>query len=100
MTRRKPLLPIKRKLLKKQQFRCPQCDLLISWNRAELHHLTPLSEGGSNEESNLVVWCKSCHATHTRYLNTDAQIRDSKREWHQYMNSEEKRVFEFLKGKE
>ena len=28
----------------------------------EVHHILPLTEGGTNEESNLVSLCKSCHS--------------------------------------
>lgn len=27
----------------------------------EVHHIIPLSEGGSNDESNLMSLCRSCH---------------------------------------
>jgi 5-methylcytosine-specific restriction protein A len=27
----------------------------------EVHHIVPLSEGGSNDESNLMSLCHSCH---------------------------------------
>jgi 5-methylcytosine-specific restriction protein A len=26
-----------------------------------VHHIVPLSEGGSNEEKNLMSLCRSCH---------------------------------------
>lgn len=28
----------------------------------EVHHILPLSEGGSNREDNLMALCKSCHS--------------------------------------
>jgi len=28
----------------------------------EVHHIKPLSEGGTHEESNLISLCKSCHS--------------------------------------
>ena len=29
---------------------------------AEVHHILPLSEGGSHDDSNLMSLCKSCHS--------------------------------------
>lgn len=31
----------------------------------EVHHIKPLSKGGTNEYSNLRALCKSCHSRHT-----------------------------------
>lgn len=28
----------------------------------QVHHIKPLSEGGTNDESNLMALCKSCHS--------------------------------------
>jgi len=32
---------------------------------AEVHHVLPLSRGGTNEESNLMSLCKACHSSIT-----------------------------------
>ncbi|WP_204365619.1 HNH endonuclease [Natronococcus jeotgali] len=32
-----------------------------SEQRLEVHHIVPLSAGGSNERSNLITLCKNCH---------------------------------------
>jgi 5-methylcytosine-specific restriction endonuclease McrA len=29
----------------------------------EVHHIIPLSEGGTNKQQNLMALCKSCHST-------------------------------------
>ena len=39
---------------------CKQKGMLTPAN--EVHHIIPLSEGGTNETSNLMSLCKSCHS--------------------------------------
>ncbi len=29
----------------------------------EIHHMKPLSEGGTHDRSNLIALCKSCHSS-------------------------------------
>lgn len=46
--------------------RHPFCELCFQKGRLvtveEVHHIVPLSEGGTNEYSNLISLCKSCHS--------------------------------------
>ena len=43
----------------------PLCEQCLKEGRyvaaEEVHHIVPLSEGGSNEEKNLMGLCRSCH---------------------------------------
>lgn len=39
--------------------RCEWCEEQI--DQPEVHHITPRSEGGSNDRSNLIVLCPTCH---------------------------------------
>ena len=43
----------------------PLCEQCLKKGRyvavEEVHHILPLSEGGTNEESNLMSLCRSCH---------------------------------------
>lgn len=43
----------------------PLCELCLKEGRyvavEEVHHIVPLAEGGSNDESNLMSLCRSCH---------------------------------------
>ena len=43
----------------------PLCEQCLKEGRyvaaEEVHHIVPLSEGGSNEEKNLMSLCRSCH---------------------------------------
>lgn len=43
----------------------PLCECCLKQGRMapvdEVHHIIPVSQGGTNEESNLMSLCKSCH---------------------------------------
>lgn len=45
----------------------PYCELCFREGRMvpveEVHHIKPLSEGGSNDPSNLMSLCKACHSS-------------------------------------
>lgn len=42
---------------------CEQCKSQGKYTMAtEVHHIKPLSEGGTNDENNLMALCKSCHS--------------------------------------
>ncbi len=43
----------------------PLCEMCLKEGRfvpvEEVHHIVPLAEGGTNDESNLMALCRSCH---------------------------------------
>jgi len=42
---------------------CEQCKSEGRLTAAEeVHHILPLADGGTNDESNLMALCKSCHS--------------------------------------
>lgn len=42
---------------------CEQCRQSGRYTAAtEVHHIKPLSEGGTNDERNLMALCKACHS--------------------------------------
>jgi len=59
--------PIKRKVLRRDEYKCTICNWSHKeWNRSdprhlELHHQMPHVKGGENTESNLVTLCTVCH---------------------------------------
>lgn len=49
----------------RQQWKCNECqDMLTS--TAQVDHIVPLHEGGTNHDSNLHVLCVECHAMKTQ----------------------------------
>lgn len=66
MTARKTLsLNTKREVLIEAGYRCgvPTCRTILA---IDLHHLVGVSDSGSNEISNLIALCPTCHALHHR----------------------------------
>lgn len=49
---------IRRAVLKRDDYCCANCR---STENLHVHHIVPLSVGGSNEQSNLKTLCKGCH---------------------------------------
>lgn len=49
------------------QTQCPYCSITLNYenkrtpNGAWVDHVTPYSKGGTNEQSNLVVCCRTCN---------------------------------------
>lgn len=46
--------------------RCALCDRAFALRDMELDHIVPLLAGGSNNDSNLQMLCKECHASKTK----------------------------------
>ena len=48
---------------------CEECLKVKRITKAEeVHHIKPLSEGGTNDKANLIALCKSCHSkTHAEH---------------------------------
>jgi hypothetical protein len=54
-----------------------QCGKCGSLNRLHLHHIKPLSKGGSNEISNLKLLCEKCHSKEHGGRNFLGEFNDS-----------------------
>ncbi len=53
---------------------CEQCELEGRLTPAEeVHHIVPLTDGGTNDVSNLMALCKSCHSSITINDGRNAQ---------------------------
>lgn len=62
--------------LRRAQFKCVACHAPF----VEVHHITPLSEGGTDTLDNLAVLCSGCHATYGTnpiYRKQIEQMRDN-----------------------
>lgn len=42
---------------------CAYCRRSVKWGKSTLDHRTPVSAGGSDDESNLVLCCEACNAS-------------------------------------
>lgn len=59
---RVPLNPeVRLYILKKYNFRCCNCGRVGPKNILHIDHIKPISKGGSNNEDNLQILCRSCN---------------------------------------
>lgn len=67
---------IRREVLELDNYRCQNCG--ITTKRLHIHHIKPLSAGGTNDIANLVCLCEECHCAENPHLtNTDYKLGDS-----------------------
>ncbi len=57
---------IRRRILQRDKYQCQNqdCDAQAGTAELHVHHKKPLSEGGSNDLSNLITLCQDCHSNH------------------------------------
>lgn len=63
------------KIMRRLNIGCFNCD----WNLApcDIHHILPVSKGGTNDNSNLTYLCPNCHRlAHNNKLNSFISIKD------------------------
>jgi 5-methylcytosine-specific restriction endonuclease McrA len=66
----------------RDDFTCRLCVVKMETNELQVHHIVPVSDGGNDELSNLVLLCHSCHTS----LHKD--------DWKNYT----KKLFEYTKS--
>ena len=54
------------RILRRDAFVCAACRRVVYGQAAHVDHVTPLEEGGTDEDANLQTLCHSCHGTKTR----------------------------------
>jgi hypothetical protein len=67
---------IRNEALRRAHFKCVACHAPF----VEVHHITPLSEGGANTLDNAAPLCPGCHSTYganPRFRNQIKQMRDN-----------------------
>lgn len=81
---------------------CPRCgeEDVVTF---EIHHIKPISEGGKNEERNLILLCSSCHSKVTHGEIKKSEILKLKRSLHNVNRSHKaesmsSNVINFSKG--
>jgi ATP-dependent DNA helicase RecQ len=55
---------IRESILRRDKFKCVECEKPCHRAEADVHHLLPRSAGGGDEPSNLITLCDGCHAAH------------------------------------
>ena len=59
---------LRRNVLRRDAYRCRNCN--ASGTELHVHHVVPLTCGGTNNESNLTTLCEQCHkAIHPHMKN-------------------------------
>lgn len=54
------------RILIRDAFACRSCSRVVSGHEANVDHITPLEEGGADNDANLQTLCRSCHGVKTR----------------------------------
>jgi 5-methylcytosine-specific restriction endonuclease McrA len=50
--------------------KCRYCDSLTRYDECHIHHVLPLSEGGTNHPTNLKTSCVECHKIKHPHMRT------------------------------
>lgn len=56
----------RQRILLRDAYACRSCDDVVSGKAAHVDHITPLEEGGTDDDSNLQTLCAACHGRKTR----------------------------------
>lgn len=60
----------------RDNFTCSKCKKIFTSYELRVHHMIPLSKGGSNSESNLQTLCGNCHKLkHPHMKNSKFKIQ-------------------------
>lgn len=54
------------RILRRDAFVCAACGRVVYGQSAHVDHITPLEEGGTDDDANLQTLCGSCHGAKTR----------------------------------
>ena len=54
------------RILIRDAFVCRSCGHVVSGHDANVDHIVPLEDGGTDADENLQVLCRSCHGKKTR----------------------------------
>jgi len=61
---------IKKQALERANYQCERCE--TKGIELHVHHIIPLSKGGTSESSNLQVLCKKCHSKQHPHMPSEA----------------------------
>lgn len=54
------------RILIRDAFVCRSCHRVVSGHEANVDHIVPLEDGGTDDDTNLQTLCRSCHGRKTR----------------------------------
>ena len=69
---------------KRDNYTCRKCGLKFSSNLLRVHHMVPLSKGGSNNKTNLQTLCMFCHSVKHDHLSTPKKIIKPKKSFKKF----------------
>ena len=72
-------LHVRPKVLERDGYKCRECG---SRKRLEVHHIVPLSKGGSPWPKNCKTLCRKCHMR--LHDKEGSPLRAARREWKEY----------------
>lgn len=67
---------IRKKILQRDGYRCQRCGRTDT--ELHVHHIVPLSKGGSSDPSNLITLCRECHESIHPHLRAAREAREAK----------------------
>lgn len=66
----------KRRMIRKQKFKCYYCQERITFKTGTVDHLLPVSRGGRHSKTNMVACCAPCNRS--KGAMTEREFRDAK----------------------
>ena len=60
------------RILVRDSFTCRSCGTVAHGKAAHVDHVTPLEQGGTDDDANLQTLCSSCHGRKTRAEQREA----------------------------
>lgn len=83
----------RKEVLERDSYECQECGATDT--TLQVHHLTPISEGGSHDTANLTTVCRSCHAAeHPTRVKLSTAVQQQRRLRMKYSSSTGTRVRE------
>jgi hypothetical protein len=76
---------LRREVIIRDEYTCQDCGAKGAAEgsaQLEVHHITPVSEGGTDDKENLVTLCESCHSDRHATEPGEPVAKDDDGRWH------------------